>query len=107
MQVLQSMQWNHVTVDVLEVAVHSEVDRGDITSFLQSKASRLHRLCKRRLMQIHAAPDLSQGMLKMRLCANPLQGYGEDTMWPHSESLVFLHPTFRRKLAAVKRGTAM
>jgi hypothetical protein len=34
----------------------------------------------------------------------PVQGYGEDTKWPHSESLVFLHPTFRRKLAAVKRG---
>jgi hypothetical protein len=35
------MQWGQVTVDVLEVAVHSEVDRGDITSFLLSKASRL------------------------------------------------------------------
>jgi FkbM family methyltransferase len=66
--VLRSVQWDRVTVDVLEVAVHSEVDRGDITSFLLSK------------------------------------GYGEDTKWPHSESLVFLHPTFRRKLAAVTRG---
>ena len=40
-QVLRSMQWSHVTVDVLEVAIHSEGDRGDITSFVLSKARRL------------------------------------------------------------------
>lgn len=35
-----------------------------------------------------------------------VQGYVEDTMWPHTHSLVFLHPTFRRKLGAVERGVA-
>lgn len=69
-KVLKSVKWEAVTVDVIEVAIHSRFDRDQMAVFLEGK------------------------------------GYEEDTMWPHAESLVFLQPNFKQKLAAVKRGIA-
>ena len=63
---------------------------------------------QRRMMQAHMHAVLMACCNESESCSHvhmqSTQGYVQDTMWPHIESLVFLHPTFRRKLAAGKRG---